>query len=491
MLILFFSCNQEEVIQLEEAKDITIEEVKEAFNARKKQNANARTNGSDTSIDILWDLAIYKELNVGDVLFFPTKSIGGEEGKRYVSSGEGTKRFPVDYTSFGRAYKDEKDEVVLEYVMPVPTENTAEFTGYFLVSDWGEEVKQILVYENGNLIGQTNPQSQNEISNRSGGNCSIIDHWWCVQTSVGDRIVATRCTYDGSTMVCEPDELAPPDPSNPGGGGGGSANPSGPNGLCAHPFIEGMWVDCDAVICSENYVADENGECVPDCGENMVLNSEGNCVCKQGFVSDGEGGCTAITTGLEDISNCNELSTRDNFKLKNVVDNYLTKCTNLQIFEYVVGEEKKFCFKIDGTQDVPGGYNYSTSDITFKSSELINETTFGEEFFHGYQDLFYGGLNQYSNVGRSNIEFEAKLYHDLTHGGLCCLAFEEPGTAVFTEYLLWLSEVSNDFTQLPNWSEISDKYFYFMKQFINEKPIYNYPIDYQLIPNAVLNLNDC
>ncbi|PTB88611.1 hypothetical protein C9994_17685, partial [Marivirga lumbricoides] len=83
--------------------------------------------------------------------------------------------------------------------------------------------------------------------------------------------------------------------SNPGGGGGGSANPSGPNGLCAHPFIEGMWVDCDAVICSEGYVADENGECVPDCEPGMVPDGNGNCIidCGPNLVPDGDGDCVA------------------------------------------------------------------------------------------------------------------------------------------------------------------------------------------------------
>ncbi len=119
----------------------------------------------------------------------------------------------------------------------------------------------------------------------------------------------------------------------------------------------------------------------------------------------------------------------------------------------------------------------------------IKEGVFGEVFLHFYQDLIYDGLPY--GTGRSNIEFEVKLYHDLNHGGDCCLAFEELGTAVFTEYLIWLSEVSNDFTALPTWNEISDKYFYFMEEFTNEKPIYDYPIDYQLLPNAVLNLNEC
>ncbi|MGM0580192.1 MAG: hypothetical protein ACQETL_05905 [Bacteroidota bacterium] len=168
--------------------------------------------------------------------------------------------------------------------------------------------------------------------------------------------------------------------------------------------------------------------------------------------------------------------------------NFLEKCTNLQIFQYVVGEEKKFCFKVDSSIDSPGQFNYSNSTISFKSTKNINLVTFGEEFFRGYQDLFYNGLGQYSNTGRSNIEFEAKLYYDLTHDGLCCENFNGE-TQI--EYLLWLENISNGFTHIPSWSEMSDKYFYFMEKFIEEKSAYNFPIDYNLLPNALLNINNC
>ncbi len=294
LILLFTSCSKEEEIKVEEAKDITIDEVKAEFNSRKVQNANSRTSEA-SSVDIVWDLAVYKELAIGDVLFFPTKSTDATEGKKYVSSGEGTKRFPVDYTSFGRAYKDEDDIVVLEYIMPVPTANTAEFTGYFLVSDWGGEAKRIKFYENGNFVREAEVSQQSVIdgeNNRSMASCTIIDHYWCVTASGGGSSYTT-CTYEGSTMTCEAPTLAPPDPADPGLGGGGPSSPSGPGGLCAHPLIEGMWVDCDEVICSEGFEADANGECVPDCGENMVLDDEGNCIldCGPDMVPDGEGGC--------------------------------------------------------------------------------------------------------------------------------------------------------------------------------------------------------
>ena len=65
----------------------------------------------------------------------------------------------------------------------------------------------------------------------------------------------------------------------------------------------------------------------------------------------------------------------------------------------------------------------SNQGISFVNNFTINARVFVEEFFHAYQDLFYGTLPpQALYLGRSNIEFEAKLYHDIVHPN-CCIAF--------------------------------------------------------------------
>ncbi|MEM6737771.1 MAG: hypothetical protein AAF620_17055 [Bacteroidota bacterium] len=117
----------------------------------------------------------------------------------------------------------------------------------------------------------------------------------------------------------------------------------------------------------------------------------------------------------------------------------------------------------------------------------MNETIFGEKFSHLYQNEFYGNLP--TSLGRSNIEFEAKLYHDLSHGGQCCIAIQHPD--VFPEYFEWISEISNDFTQMPSWNNIEEKYYYFVEKFIEYKPEYDFPIDYNGKPLALFNINDC
>jgi hypothetical protein len=296
LFVTISACQQDINIEESIQKDITIEEVKTVFNARKTYNTNSRTSDSKNSMDIVWDLAIYKELNIGDALFFPVKSNFDEEGKKYVSSGEGTNRFPIDYTSFGRAYKDESGEVVLDYIMPVPTENTPEFTGYFLVSDWGGIAKRILTYENGILVKEekvSEQQINNGKNNRSKLGCTQYDYWWCVDVYVDGEIRASKCTHEYSEIICtNPQPISDLDPgtgSETGSTGGSSSGSIPEDGsLCYHPFIESMLVDCDEVICSdEGFVVDENGNCVPSlkyedvetfelCYENLSFISVGN-----------------------------------------------------------------------------------------------------------------------------------------------------------------------------------------------------------------------
>ena len=210
--------------------------------------------------------------------------------------------------------------------------------------------------------------------------------------------------------------------------------------------------------------------------------------CRDGYVRNGSGGCVQQTE-LEKIMKCEELSDVQLNQLEKVLAEYLNNCLNIQVFGYINDNQKKFCFKIGSTSGEQGSYNYTNSDFSFADTEAINSTVFGKELYHAYQDLYYGGLSQFNNIGRSNIEFEAKLYHDLTHNGICCLVFSN--STVQTEYLLWLIEITDDFQRMPNWSELTQYYFHYLEQFIIDKPDYNYPIDYNMTPNALLNLNNC
>jgi hypothetical protein len=206
--VLTSSCVQEEQNLITPDKDISLEEAKAAMNALSSQNSQLRTSQSTNAV---WEQSIYKVLAEGDVLVFPVKEDRGNDLKRYVSSGEGTNRFPTVYTAFGSAHKNETGEVVFEHNMPVPTANTSKFTGYLLVSDWGGEAKRLLFYEDGVFTKKTGASVINyegDQQQRTASDCYILNNWLCVQVTIAEQnITYVNCTYEGSVMVCEEPEV--------------------------------------------------------------------------------------------------------------------------------------------------------------------------------------------------------------------------------------------------------------------------------------------
>ena len=100
------------------------------------------------------------------------------------------------------------------------------------------------------------------------------------------------------------------------------------------------------------------------------------------------------------------------------------------------------------------------------------------------------------DVGRSNIEFEAKLtadilFHVMTPPlSICCIAFQSADSQVTEEYMEWIrDDLTNDDGRVPlRYEEIQDMYFYFMEEFRMAKPEYNYPSDPGLLPDAMFDL---
>ena len=166
---------------------------------------------------------------------------------------------------------------------------------------------------------------------------------------------------------------------------------------------------------------------------------------------------------------------------------------NLAVYNYFTEHNVKFNFKTNSSQSAPAAFNYADMSITFTSLATIEEGTFAEELFHGYQNDFYqGGLAAIvanANVGRANIEFEAKLFYDFINAGShgCCIALQNnPGASEYLDYVLLKS---HDSENIPSeYSTISDKYFYFMQKFVIEKPNYNY-IDNNKLPKALFNIS--
>jgi hypothetical protein len=107
------------------------------------------------------------------------------------------------------------------------------------------------------------------------------------------------------------------------------------------------------------------------------------------------------------------------------------------------------------------------------------------------QDSYYdGGTSQYLNTGKSNIEFEAKLYKDLVTyaelkaGTLTGIPATSP---LFLEYETWIKQRTSNLTKYPSQIPL-DKYFYFLEAFKQAYSEYNYPTNPNLYPDALMNL---
>jgi hypothetical protein len=166
---------------------------------------------------------------------------------------------------------------------------------------------------------------------------------------------------------------------------------------------------------------------------------------------------------------------------------------NLAVYNYFIEHDIKFNFKTNPNQSAPAAFNYTDMSITFTSLATIEEGTFAEELFHGYQNHFYPGefalVSTNGSFGRANIEFEAKLFYDFVNAGArrCCIALRvDPIASQYTDYVL---TKSNDSSQLPTtYGSFSDQYFYFMEKFVLEKPGYNY-INPNKLPTALINIS--
>ena len=150
----------------------------------------------------------------------------------------------------------------------------------------------------------------------------------------------------------------------------------------------------------------------------------------------------------------------------------------------------KLRYEINSNLNSPGGFNPNTNTIQFKSTSDINYNTVLEEFYHAYQH-YKVGIGKYMNEppykGRSNIEFEAKLYHDIT------MAITQPDEGFtyfggFGEYSNWIFEITENWTRYPSWEQMQSEYYRFLEEFIQYNPNYNYPIDYELKPDTLLDL---
>ena len=144
----------------------------------------------------------------------------------------------------------------------------------------------------------------------------------------------------------------------------------------------------------------------------------------------------------------------------------------------------------------PAIYDPQVSSIKFKDNSSITKDNLKEELFHAWQDSYYsGGIWQYREMGKVNIEFEAKLFKDIIESpdATCCWAFREAENFpenLSTEYSLWIYGVRESTISLQDADY--QKWLNLYNQYNTE---YSSPMNQNLsTPNAIrslINQSDC
>ena len=173
---------------------------------------------------------------------------------------------------------------------------------------------------------------------------------------------------------------------------------------------------------------------------------------------------------------------------------FLGRCMNEALYNQLLAMNKTFNFTIDPNipHNVNAVYKPANGTMSFRSQGSIQGQYMQEELFHGYQDAYYpGGIQQYGDVGKSNIEFEAHLFKDL-------VAMMEFGNGIqgvpighpkHNDYHNWLRyELLNNFSSYPTQINL-DKYFEYLEAFRESYGApYNATPRQDLYPNALMNL---
>ena len=195
---------------------------------------------------------------------------------------------------------------------------------------------------------------------------------------------------------------------------------------------------------------------------------------------------------LNSITNETSLDQTQQDNLRAAFNEVYSKCSNKNFINSLKNNGFAFRFKIDPNLSTPGGYDPATNTIKFRSTADVNFDTLQEELFHAYQNLtanISGTLNP-PYTGRSNVEFESKVYRDIVcvlGGGACSYWGGDTD-----EYASWLIEITSGWTTYPTWDKMQSKYFRFLVEFVNYNPSYNFPIDYSLAPTAIFKAyNGC
>lgn len=212
--------------------------------------------------------------------------------------------------------------------------------------------------------------------------------------------------------------------------------------------------------------------------------------CELGFDCDEGGGGNQQT----DKFITDKLNTTQKELLQTAVTNLEMDCIGKALVKFV----NSVNFDMGTVLGNSGEYNPDTNTIHFNTDNDIDSYTLGPELFHAYQQQLYENLddimhdNINDHIGGSNIEFEEKAFNlqrDL---------FNDKGFPFSEEQTLlldWVYEFNinhpnggiTSLTQqeLSTWFEALEVFQQFHQ---NSNDNYGTPIDYNIIPNALIKL---
>ncbi|RCW34501.1 hypothetical protein [Marinilabilia salmonicolor] len=191
----------------------------------------------------------------------------------------------------------------------------------------------------------------------------------------------------------------------------------------------------------------------------------------------GGGGAYLPSASLQPLTNSialnNMLLPSQTLLLEDALKELIGVCSDEYIYNELVAQGKKFNFKMDSSLGGLAGYDPASKTFSFRNNDAISSGKLKEEFFHAFQDAFYpGGTSQYGTTGKVNIEFEAKLYSDLSNVG-CCIGFNMVSCPqkIKDDYLDWIIQLRKNPAGLLN-----TDYQQWLKLFNTYTPKYSSPL---------------
>ena len=371
------------------------------------------------------------------------------------------------------------------------------FTGHVRLLDFERRVRAENYFENGVEVDLVADEGgRQELSS----NCECAYVYEVINVEVNNalggtatvRITEINCVCDVPSFQGEgwgasgDGDIGEPIGGDPFAGGGGSSSDPGnsgtPGGIEDGPGDEIAVID----LCHLGFEK-IGGECVPECEAGDLRNGAGICVAEWEAVFE-------ELTDLEDLDE--EMNDDQQNKLREVFKQIIGLPVHRK-FVNILRSRVKLKYRIDPNQDTPGGYDPASKTIKFKSQDYVNYYVLLEEIFHAYQD-YVEGISKYAysldRKGRSNIEFEAKLYADVTlYRNLDYVVGDLQLPVLILgsntdEYLTWLKNVTSDHTKYPKWDDLKAEYYNRVEKFRQEKPDYNFPVDRTLQPKTFLHI---